>query len=99
MKIRDIDSKRMVINIRQAKGKKDRVVMLSEKLLQLMREYYAKYKPKEWMFEGATGESYSMRSISKVFQECKKKANVFKKGGIHTMRHSFATHLYEGGTD
>jgi site-specific recombinase XerD len=99
MKIRDIDSERMVINIRQGKGKKDRMVMLSEKLLKMMREYYLKYKPGTWMFEGAGGDQYSLRSISKVFQACKRKAGITKKGGIHTLRHSFATHLYEGGTD
>lgn len=99
MKLRDIDSKRMVINVRQAKGKKDRIVMLSEKLLVMMREYYIKYKPRVWLFEGVNGENYSTRSISKVFQECKKKAKINKSGGIHALRHSFATHLYEGGTD
>lgn len=99
LKIQDIDSKRMVINLRQSKGKKDRIVMLSEKLLVLFREYYLKYKPKIWMFEGQSGGQYSTRSIACMIQECKRKARVFKKGGIHAMRHSFATHLLEGGTD
>lgn len=99
LKINDIDSKRMVINIRAAKGKKDRTVMMGEKLLKLLREYFKKYKPKIWMFEGAKGGQYSERSISKFFQECKKKANVKKEGGIHSLRHSFATHLHEAGTD
>ena len=99
LKIHDIDRERMVINIRQAKGKKDRIVMLSEKLLIMLREYYSKYLPKVWLFEGASGEEYSERSISKIFQQCKTKANITKKGGIHSFRHSFATHLYEGGTD
>ncbi len=97
LKILDIDRERMVINIRQAKGKKDRIVMLSEKLLIMLREYYSKYLPKVWLFEGASGEEYSTRSISKIFQQCKSKANITKKGGIHSFRHSFATHLYEGG--
>jgi site-specific recombinase XerD len=99
LKIKDIDNQRMVINVRQAKGKKDRIVMLSEKLLNMFREYYLAYKPKEWLFEGAGGGEYSVRSISKFFNECKKKAKVNKKGGIHCFRHSFATHLFEGGTD
>ena len=99
MKIADIDSKRMVINVRQGKGKKDRIVMLSEKLRLLLREYYTMYQPKVWLFEGAQGNEYSMRSISQVFQNCKKKAGINKKGGIHSLRHSFATHLYESGTD
>ena len=99
LKIYDIDSKRMVILLRQAKGKKDRIVMLSEKLLIMLRAYFKKYKPKVWLFEGRYGEQYSTRSISKVVEECKQKAKVHKKGSIHAMRHSFATHLLEGGTD
>lgn len=99
MKLKDIDSKRMVLNLRQAKGKKDRIVMLSEKLLIMMRAYFKEYKPKEWLFEGAGGEQYSTRSISKLVIVCKAKAKVTKKGSIHAFRHSFATHLLEGGTD
>lgn len=99
LKIADIDSKRMVMMIRQAKGKKDRMVMLSEKLLIMLREYYKKYKPGIWIFEGSDGDQYSMRSIQKVMQNCKKKAGVLKKGSIHALRHSFATHLLESGTD
>ena len=99
LKIKDIDSKRMVITLRQAKGKKDRQVMLSEKLLILLREYYIEYKPKEWLFEGQGGEQYSSRSIQLVLARAKEKAGVHKKGSIHALRHSFATHLLEGGTD
>jgi len=99
LKINDIDSKRMVILLRQAKGKKDRIVMLSEKLLIMLRAYFKEYKPKKWMFEGYRGEQYSMRSISHLMQNCKQKAGVTKKGGIHALRHSFATHLLEGGID
>lgn len=99
LKINDVDSKRMVIKLVQAKGKKDRQVMLSERLLIMMRAYYKEYEPKLWMFEGQMGEQYSTRSISKVMQQCKEKANVKKKGSVHAIRHSFATHLLEGGTD
>ena len=99
LKINDVDSKRMVITLRQAKGNKDRQVMLSEKLLIMLRAYYKEYEPKLWMFEGQMGVQYSTRSISKVMQQCKAKANVKKKGSIHAIRHSFATHLLEGGTD
>ncbi len=99
MKIRDVDSKRMVISVRQSKGKKDRQIMLSEKLLIMLRAYYKKFEPKVWMFEGQAGEQYRARSISKMMAHCKKKARVFKKGSIHAIRHSFATHLLEGGTD
>ena len=99
MKIADIDSARMVINIRQAKGKKDRIVMLSEKLLIMLREYYILYKPKIWLFEGQGGDQYSSRSAQLVVAQAKIKAGIKKKGSIHALRHSFATHLYEGGTD
>ena len=99
MKIKDIDSKRMVITVRQGKGKKDRQVMLSEKLLLLMREYFKEYKPKVWLFEGQFGEQYSTRSAQLVLKDAKEKAGVTKKGSIHALRHSFATHLLEGGTD
>ena len=99
LKLVDIDSSRMVINIRQAKGKKDRQVMLSEKLLELLRAYAKQYKPKAWLFEGQYGEQYSTRALQLVIKAAKEKAGVKKKGSIHAMRHSFATHLMEGGTD
>jgi site-specific recombinase XerD len=99
MKVSDIDSKRMLIRVRQAKGKKDRYVMLSEKLLFLLREYYKEYKPKEYLFEGQKGSKYSSRSIQSIFRQALKKANVQKKASVHTLRHSFATHLLEAGTD
>jgi site-specific recombinase XerD len=99
MKIGDIDSKRMVITLRQAKGKKDRQVMLSEKLLLILRDYFKEYKPKLWLYEGQSGNQYSTRSVQEVIQQAKKKAGIKKKGSIHALRHSFATHLHEGGTD
>lgn len=99
LKVTDVDSKRMVINIRQAKGKKDRIVMLSEKLLVMLRAYYKAFKPKTWMFEGQSGEQYSKRSIQLLLANAKRKAGVKKKGSVHALRHSFATHLLENGTD
>lgn len=99
LKIADVDSKRMVITLRQAKGKKDRQVMLSEKLLLLLREYFAAFKPKLWLFEGQYGDQYSTRSVQEVINQAKKKAGINRKGSIHALRHSFATHLFEGGTD
>ena len=99
LKPRDIDSERMVIQIRGAKGKKDRQVMLSKKLLDQLRTYYTMYKPAEYLFEGQSGGSYSERSLQKIFHEAKKAAGNHKAGGIHSLRHSFATHLLEQGTD
>ncbi|MBP9186668.1 MAG: site-specific integrase [Bacteroidia bacterium] len=99
MKLIDIDSQRMVIQIRQSKGRKDRQVMLSHKLLEMMRAYFLEYEPKFWLFEGQHGEQYTARSIQMVLKAAKLKAGVTKKGSIHALRHSFATHLLEGGTD
>lgn len=99
LNITDVDSKRMVITVRQSKGRKDRQVMLSEKLLILLRSYYKQYKPKHWLFEGQYGELYSARSIQEILATAKQKAGIKKKGSVHALRHSFATHLLEGGTD
>ncbi len=99
MQIGDIDSKRMVIRIRQAKGKKDREVMLPANLLLLLREYYKVYKPKKYLFEGQKGDKYSARSIQAILKQALRKAKVTKKASVHTLRHSFATHLLESGTD
>lgn len=99
LKLTDIDSDRMCINIRRAKGKKDRVVALSPVLLDHLRDYFRAYRPKEWLFEGQGGGQYSVRSVQQVFKDAKALAGVKTPGGIHTMRHSFATHLLESGTD
>ncbi len=99
LKISDIDSGRMIINIRQAKGRKDRIVMLSEKLLIMLREYFRIFKPREFLFEGQTGGIYSVRSIQEILKQSKSRAGIKKKGSVHSLRHSFATHLLEGGTD
>ncbi len=99
MRLKDIDSQRMVIYIRQSKGRKDRQVMLSTKLLELLREYYKHYRPRHWLFEGRAGKQYSVRSVQQMLHSVKIKAGVTRKGSVHALRHSFATHLLEGGTD
>jgi integrase/recombinase XerD len=99
LRICDIDSERMSIHITRAKGKKDRVVGLSPKLLETLCAYFRVYKPKEYLFEGTDGGAYSARSTQQIFHEAKLKAGVRTPGGIHTLRHSYATHLLESGTD
>jgi integrase/recombinase XerD len=99
LKIVDIDSKRMTIHIRRGKGKKDRMVPLSKVLLEMLRQYFKQYRPKDFLFEGEGGGAYSTRSAQKVLQEAKAKAHIGKQGSIHSLRHSYATHLLEGGTD
>ncbi|MGI8952938.1 MAG: tyrosine-type recombinase/integrase [Chitinophagaceae bacterium] len=99
LKIMDIDSKRMMMHIKAAKGKKDRMVPLSKKLLETLREYYKVYRPKNYLFEGQYGGAYSTRSAQLILQHAKTKAGIRKNGSIHSLRHSYATHLLESGTD
>ncbi len=97
LKKNDIDSERMLIRIRGAKGKKDRYTILSQKVLELLREYYKQYKPKEYLFEGQKGGKYSPESSAQFFKRALKKSKINKQATLHTLRHSFATHLLEDG--
>jgi site-specific recombinase XerD len=99
LKIEDIDSYSMRVLIEKSKGKKDRYVNLPETILLQLREYYKEYKPKKYLFEGQYGGQYSIRSAQQVFKNAMKSANINKSIGIHSLRHSFATHLLENGTD
>ncbi len=99
LKITDIDSKRKVIRVNQGKGKKDRYTILSNFLLLELRAYWQEYRPNIWLFNGADGGQYSRRSIQHIFSKAKKKARIKTKCSCHTLRHSFATHLLEDGTD
>lgn len=99
LKIRDIDSDRMQIRIQQSKGKKDRYTLLSKKTLITLRLYFKEYKPKEWLFEGEGGGQYTDSSIYSIFKRALTTAKITKKVSIHSLRHSFATHLLENGTD
>jgi len=99
LKIKDIDSNRMQIRIEQAKGKKDRYTLLSTKTLTFLRTYFKAYRPKVYLFEGQFGDQYSARSIQTIFQETVKKAGITKRVTVHSLRHSFATHLLENGTN
>ncbi len=100
LKPNDVDSKRGLLIIRLAKGKKDRVVPLSEKILTMLRDYYMLYKPTRWLFEGQVkGEPYSEESLQKVLKDATRKAKINKPVTLHWLRHSYATHLLESGTD
>ncbi len=99
LKINDIDSNRMIITIRDAKGKKDRIVGLSKNILSLLKIYYKMYKPKEYLFEGQNRSKYSGASIGKIFNNAKNNANINIEGGVHILRHCYATHLHEAGYD
>ncbi len=99
LKIKDIDSERNQIRIEQSKGKKDRYTLLSPKTLNLLRIYFVQYKPKVFLFEGQNGGQYSARSVQMFFKEICQKVGIKKKVSVHTLRHSFATHLLENGTD
>ncbi len=99
LKITDIDGERDVITIYNAKGKKDRIVMLPEKLKVLLRDYFKRYRPKVYLFEGHKNNQYTQSSLSKVVKAAVRRANIKKPATAHTLRHSFATHLLENGTD
>jgi integrase/recombinase XerD len=100
LKILDIDLKRNIVIIRQAKGKKDRIVPLSLKVLDMLREYYIIYKPKHWLFEGQEiNTPYSEKSLQNVLKQSLAKSKITKPVTLHWLRHSYATHLLEAGTD
>jgi len=100
LRVSDIDSARMTITIHQGKGQKDRVVMLSPVLLDTLRQYWRKQKPKEWLFPGRTpNQPISGNDIFLVFQHAVRRAGITKQVCPHSLRHSFATHLLESGTD
>lgn len=100
LKPNDIDSNRNLVWIRKAKGNKDRIVPLSLKILQLLRDYYQFYKPKIYLFEGNTpGKPYDARSLQFVLKFAVSKAEIPKPVTLHWLRHSYATHLLESGTD
>ena len=99
LKPSDLDPDRGLINVRGAKHNKDRVTLLSKVTFELIRRYMVAYHPREWLFEGAGGKPYSARSVNAIIKRSAKKAGITKNVSAHKLRHSFATHLLEQGTD
>jgi site-specific recombinase XerD len=99
LKVNDIDSERMLMLIKGAKGKKDRYTVLSKNLLEWLRKYFRAEKPRKWLFEGVMGGQYSVMSVQKIMNDAVQAAGIRKHATVHTLRHSFATHMLENGTD
>lgn len=99
MRVEDILVDRRMVFIRRSKGRKDRYTTLAESALGMITEYIIKHKPKMYLFEGQYGGQYSSTSIRNILHTAKRKAKVTTVGSVHTLRHSFATHLLENGTD
>ena len=96
LRISDIESDRMMIRVRQGKGKKDRYTMLSKRLLNVLRAYWMQYQPQEWLFFGQTKDApMGSHSALSIYHKAKKRAGIKTPGGIHTLRHCFATHMIE----
>jgi site-specific recombinase XerD len=100
LRVSDIDSRRMLIRVRDAKGRKDRYVMLSPALLKVLREYWKAARPKDYLFPGhKSGQHLNPSSVEKACKRAAKDAGLGKRVTVHTLRHCFATHLLEAGTD
>jgi integrase/recombinase XerD len=100
LRVADIDSKRMLIRVRQGKGRKDRYVNLSARLLEVLREYWRVFRPSEWLFPGKSpARPLTREAVNDLCQRIRARAKIGKRITPHTLRHSFATHLLEAGTD
>lgn len=100
LRIDDIDSQRMALRIRQGKGKKDRYARLTPGLLKLLRRYWREYRPQSWLFPGASiNKRYNMGTPGQLLKKACRRAGVTKRVSMHTLRHSFATHLLEAGVN
>lgn len=100
LRVTDIDSQRMVIHVRQGKGRKDRYVMLSPRLLELLRAYWKEVRPQDWLFPGKTWKvPIGLSSVQRVCHQAGRTAGLHKSVTVQSLRHSFATHLLEAGTD
>ncbi|MEO8475111.1 MAG: site-specific tyrosine recombinase/integron integrase [Chryseolinea sp.] len=99
LKLTDVNSDRKIVLVRDGKGKRDRNTLLATTTLELLRKYFQEYKPKEYLFEGQSGTRYSGKSVQNIMNHGLKKAGITRPASPHTLRHSFATHLLENGTD
>ena len=100
LKIGDIDSDRMMLRVEQGKGKKDRYTILPPRLLQELRAYWKQYRPSDWLFPGQPATAAMRRdTASVIYKKTKLRAGIRKSGGIHALRHAFASHMLEGGVD
>ena len=99
IRLADIDRSRGILNIREAKGMNDRIVPVSDKVWDKVDEYIGSFHPVYWLFEGQTGGRYSSESVYRVFKQALRNAGIRKDVGVHSLRHSYATHLHENGVD
>lgn len=99
LKLNDVDSKRMLIRVTDSKGNKDRQTLLSKTSLHDLRLYFTKYRPQAYLFEGRNGKKYSGESVLSIVKSAAERAGIRVKVTPHVLRHSFATHLLESGTD
>jgi site-specific recombinase XerD len=100
LKVVDLDSQRMVIRVEQGKGQKDRYTLLAQRTLDVLRDYWKEYRPQGWLFPGKPiTEPLSVSAVQRVFEKALLRAGIKKPASVHTLRHSFATHLLEAGTD
>ena len=100
LRLEDVESKRGLLRVNNGKGAKDRIVPISNKVVEMLREYYKLEKPHTYLFEGAkAGHTYSPKSLENVLNQAVKKVGMKKKPTLHWLRHSYATHLLESGTD
>jgi integrase/recombinase XerD len=99
IKLGDLDRERSIIHIREGKGRVDRIVPVSMKVWEKIDEYKGSYSPRAYLFEGQSGGRYSSESVYRVFKDAMLRAGINKDVGVHSLRHSYATHLYENGLD
>jgi site-specific recombinase XerD len=100
LKVSDLDSERMLIRVEQGKGRKDRYTLLTERLLEELRAYWRVFQPALWLFPGQLAQCpLSTRTAERIYNRATRRAHISKPGGIHSLRHAFATHLVEAGTD